>query len=167
MHSPSTRLHLHKKTTIEALCCSAARIRVPQLFLIFARFFGILVPSKIKKLPGPWVDGWRTTVERQVCFFPGKSHVKEMAAVRNQLNKLQVGEWLTGHMESDGKTRCCYIADGAESQQIDYLGRLLSRRVNGKLDITALSLDNLCGKSTDDQVAAFRHPLEEVSELML
>ena len=70
-------------------------------------------------------------------------------------------------MESDGETSCCYIADGAESQQIDYLGQLLSRRVNGKLDIMALSLDKLCGKSADDQAAAFRHSLEEVSELML
>jgi len=54
----------------------------------------------------------------------------------NQLNKLQMGEWLMQHIESD-ETSCCYLADGAESQQVDYLGQLLSRRVNGKLEIKA------------------------------
>ena len=38
----------------------------------------------------PRVDGKRTTVERFVLYTPGASHVKEMAAVMNQLNKLQV-----------------------------------------------------------------------------
>ena len=51
-------------------------------------------------MPGPWVDGRRTTVERYVYYLPGKSHVKEMAAVMNQLNKLQMGEWLMQHIES-------------------------------------------------------------------
>ena len=66
-----------------------------------------------------------------------------------------MGEWLLQHIESD-ETSCCYLADGAESQQVDYLGQLLSRRVNGKLEIKALSLDALKGKSADDQAAAFR-----------
>jgi hypothetical protein len=77
-----------------------------------------------------------------------------------------MGEWLLQHIESD-ETSCCYLADGAESQQVDYLGQLLSRRVNGKLEIKALSLDALKGKSADDQAAAFRSSIEEMSELML
>ena len=52
-----------------------------------------------------------------VYYTPGKSHVKEMAAVMNKLNKLQMGEWLLEHIESD-ETSCCYLADGAESQQV-------------------------------------------------
>ena len=83
-----------------------------------------------------------------------------------QLNKLQMGEWLMQHIESDGETSCCYLADGAESQQVDYLGQLLSRRVNGKLEIKALDLNALKGKTADAQAAAFRSSLEEVADLM-
>ena len=84
-----------------------------------------------------------------------------------QLNKLQMGEWLMQHIESDGETSCCYLADGAESQQVDYLGQLLSRRVNGKLEVKALDLNSLKSKTSEAQAAAFRSSLEEVSELML
>ena len=94
---------------IELLSCGVARNKLPQLFLIFARFYGILIPGRMKKVPGPCQ---RTTVERYVYYLPGKSHVKEMAAVMNQLNKLQVGEWLLEHIESD-ETSCCYLADRA------------------------------------------------------
>ena len=143
-----------------------ARNKVPQLFVIFARLYGILIPGRVKKVPGPWVDGKRTTVERMVYYLPGKSHVKEMAAVMNQLNKLQMGEWLLDHIESD-ETSCCYLADGAESQQVDYLGQLLSRRVNGKLEIKALSLDALRSKTSEAQAAAFRDSLEQIADLMV
>jgi len=84
----------------------------------------------------------------------------------NQLNKLQMGEWLMQHIESD-ETSCCYLADGAESQQVDYLGQLLSRRVNGKLEIKALDLNALKSKTSEAQAAAFRSSLEEVADLML
>ena len=152
---------------IECLSLGVARNKLPQLFMIFARFYGILIPGRKKKVPGPWVDGRRTTVERYVYYLPGKSHVKEMAAVMNQLNKLQMGEWLLQHIESDEETSCCYLADGAESQQVDYLGQLLSRRVNGKLEIKALDLNKLGSKTADAQAAAFRSSLEEIAELML
>ena len=152
---------------IECLSLGVARNKLPQLFVIFARFYGILIPGRKKKVPGLWVDGRRTTVDRFVYYLPGKSHVKEMAAVMNQLNKLHVGEWLLQHIESDEETSCCYLADGAESQQVDYLGQLLSRRVNGKLEIKALSLDALGSKTADAQAAAFRTSLGEMSDLML
>ena len=152
---------------IECLSLGVARNKLPQLFVIFARFFGILIPGRMKKVPGPWVDGRRTTVERMVYYLPGKSHVKEMAAVMNQLNKLQVGEWLLSHIESDEETSCCYLADGAESQQVDYLGQLLARRVNGKLEIKALSLDALGSKTANAQAAAFHSSLGEMADLML
>ena len=118
-----------------------------------------------KKVPGPWVDGKPTTVHRIMMYSPGISHVKEMRAVMNQLNKLQVGEWLVEHIESD-ETSCCYLADGAESQQLDYLGQLLSRRINGKLDIKALDLAQLKGKSAEAQAAAFEQSLGEVALIM-
>ena len=152
---------------IELLSCGVARNKLPPLFMIFARFFGIVVPGRVKKVPGPWVDGRRTTVERNCYYLPGKSHVKEMAAVMNQLNKLHVGEWLLAHMESDGAGSCCYLADGAESQQVDYLGQLLSQRVNGKIEIKALDLNMLKSKTAEAQAASFSSSLEEVADLML
>ena len=176
------------RACIESLSLGVSRNKVPHLFLIFARLFGIKLPGRMKKVPGPRVDGKRTTVERFVLYTPGASHVKEMAAVMNQLNKLQVrvlphtllsyctvltvtalyltlpyltttyywqmGEWLLQYIESD-ETSCCYLADGAESQQVDYLGQLLARRINGKLEIKALDLNALGGKSSEAQAAAF------------
>ena len=46
------------------------------------------------------------------------THVKDMAGVMYQLNKVQAGEWLVEHIESD-ETSCCYMADGGESMQHD------------------------------------------------
>jgi hypothetical protein len=188
------------RACIESLSLGVSRNKVPHLFLIFARLFGIKLPGRMKKVPGPRVDGKRTTVERFVLYTPGASHVKEMAAVMNQLNKLQVrvlphtllsyctvltvtalyltlpyltttyywqmGEWLLQYIESD-ETSCCYLADGAESQQVDYLGQLLARRSNGKLEIKALDLNALGGKSSEAQAAAFTASLQEVAEVMV
>ena len=152
---------------IEMLQLGVSRGKVPMLFKVFARFFGAKIPVREKKkVPGPWVDGKRTTVERDLLYLPGATHVKEMAAVMNEINKLQIGEWMLDYLNSD-ETSCCYIADGAESQQIDYLGQLLTRRVNGKIEIMALSLDALGGKTAVDQAAAFDASLEDVASMML
>ena len=106
------------------ICClqlGVSRGKAPSLFLIFARLFGITLPGRRKTVPGPHVDGKRTAVWRNVLYVPGTTHVKHVAGMMYQLNKLQIGEWLNDHLESD-ETWCCYLADGAESQQIDYLG---------------------------------------------
>jgi hypothetical protein len=76
-----------------------------------------------------------------------------------------VGASAVEHIESD-ETSCCYLADGAESQQVDYLGQLLARRVEGKLEIRALDLAALDDKTADAQAAAFRASLHEVAALM-
>ena len=57
-------------------------------------------------------------------------------------------------MESDSETSCCYIADGAESQQREYLGQLLSRRVNGELQLRALDLNSIGSKTGEAQARA-------------
>lgn len=150
---------------ISALQLGVARGKVPNLFLIFARLFGIKPPGRWKKVPGKWVDGKRWTVERFVLYFPGETHVQHVAGMMYELNKLQMGEWLVEYVESD-ETSCCYLADGAESQQIDYLGTLLARRVDGELQIRALDLAKLGGKTAEAQAAAFRHSMEQVVELM-
>ena len=66
-------------------CC-----KVPQLFRTFARLYGVKLPTREIKVRGPDVDGKRTAVRRVMIYAPGLSHVKEMRAVMNQLNKLQV-----------------------------------------------------------------------------
>ena len=150
---------------IRALQLGVSRGKMPALFLIFARIFDVTLPGRSKKVPGPHVDGKRTTVTRHVLYTPGATHVKHVAGMMYQLNKLLVGEWLVEHLESD-ETSCCYLADGAESQQVDYLGQLLARRVAGKLEIRALDLAALDDKTADAQAAAFRASLHEVAALM-
>jgi hypothetical protein len=153
-------------TIIEALCLGVARNKVSALFNVFARFFRIKVPGHEIKVPDKWVGGVRQSVKRYLLYLPGATHVKEMAGVMKQLHKLQVGQWLLDYMESDTETSCCYIADGAESQQRDFLAQMLARRINGKLELMPLALDQLKGKSAEAQAAAFRESIEEVVVLM-
>ena len=77
-----------------------------------------------------------------------------------------MGEWLLDYCMSDTETSCCYLADGAESQQREYLGQLLSRRVNGVLQVRALDLAQLSSKTGEAQAAAFHHSMEEMVALM-
>jgi hypothetical protein len=64
--------------------------KVPQLFRTFARLYDVKLPTREIKVRGPDGDGKRTAVHRVLIYAPGLSHVKEMRAVMNQLNKLQV-----------------------------------------------------------------------------
>ena len=66
---------------IECLMNGVARVKVPLLFFTFARLFGVKAPSRMKKVQAPRVDGKRQTVEREVFFFPGATHCKDMAPV--------------------------------------------------------------------------------------
>ena len=103
---------------------NVSRNKVPELFLVFARFFGIKLPTHTRKVPLKKVNGKMTFVERELLYVPGRTHVKEVCATLNQVHKLQIGSEL---LEA-GDTKYCYIADGGESLQIDYLAQLLSRR---------------------------------------
>eukprot|EP00966_Prymnesium_polylepis_P062928 1460395-Prymnesium_polylepis.1 len=76
---------------IRCLQLGVSRGKAPSLFLIFARLFGITLPGRRKKVPGPHVDGKRTTVWRYVLYVPGITHVKHVAGMMYQLNKLQIG----------------------------------------------------------------------------
>ena len=159
---------------------------MPQLFLIFARLFGVKLPGREKKVLVRSLAGVRQYENKWVLYSPGATHCKEMAGVMNQLNKLQasaqpsshasfmcmlllahhhthhsypmmqVGEWLLEYMQSDSETSCCYLADGAESQQREYLGQLLSRRVNGELQLRALDLNSIGSKTGEAQARTLR-----------
>ena len=82
-----------------------------------------------------------------------------------ELNKLQCGQWLLKYMESD-ESSCCIIADSAEAQQIDRVGTVLSRRINGKLETLALDLAPAEGKTAAAEAAGFEGSMEEVVKLM-
>ena len=111
------------------------------------------------------VDGKRTYVKRFVFHTPGATHCKEMASVMYQINKLQVGEWLLEYMNSD-ETSCGYLADGAEAQQLERLGQVLSRRIDGKLQLMALDLNTVDSKTGEAQEAAYKQSIEEAIKLM-
>jgi hypothetical protein len=103
---------------------NVSRNKVPELFVVFARFFGVKLPTHTRKVPLEKVNGKMIYVERELLYVPGRTHVKEVCATLNQVHKLQIGSEL---LEA-GDAKYCYIADGGESLQIDYLAQLLSRR---------------------------------------
>jgi hypothetical protein len=92
---------------IQCLQLHVPRRKVPSLFLVFSRLFRITMPRRDKKVPGPWVEGKRTSVVKTLVYVPGISHLKRMAGVMYQLNKLQVGEWLVlGLDDGDDDPTC-------------------------------------------------------------
>jgi hypothetical protein len=150
---------------VQVLSLGIARKKVPQLYGVFARLFGIKLPGREIKVPGPVVDGKRTHVKRFVFHTPHATHCKEMASVMYQVNKLQVGKWLLDYMNSD-ETSCCYLADGAEAQQLERLGQCLARRIDGKLQIMALDVNTVDSKTGEAQSVAFTQSIEEAIQLM-
>ena len=64
------------------------------------------------------------------------------------------------------ETSCCYLADGAEAQQLERLGQLLSRRIDGKLQVMALDVNTVASKTGEAQAAAFKQSIEEAVQLM-
>lgn len=150
---------------VQVLSLGIARKKVPQLYGIFARLFGIKLPGREIMVPGPVVDGKRTFVKRFVFHTPGATHCKEMASVMYQINKLQVGQWLLEYMNSE-ETSCCYLADGAEAQQLERLGQVLARRIEGKLQLMALDVNTVESKTGEAQAAAFKQSIEEAVKLM-
>ena len=64
---------------------------VPMLFVIFARFFGVKVPSRSVTVPDPTgEDGKRTSVKRDLLFIPSKTHCKQLPAIGGELHNIQV-----------------------------------------------------------------------------
>ena len=124
------------------------------LFVIFARFFGVKIPSRPVTVPGPTnEDGKRTSVKRDLLFIPSKTHCKQLPAIGGELHKIQVGAWLLEDLDAN----YCYIADGANSQQQEILTQIHSRRnkATGKLESMALSMDQISDKSSEGQVGVF------------
>ena len=74
---------------VQILSLGVARKKVPKLFPVFARLYGIKLPGREISAPGPWVYGKPTSVKRFVLYTPGATHCKEMASVMYQINKLQ------------------------------------------------------------------------------
>ena len=136
---------------------------VPRLFFIFARFYGIKIPTrKVRVLVGRDAAGKRVYEEKDVPYIPGLTHMKELPAIGRELHKLQVGEWLL--QDPDGNY--CYIADGANSQQREILAQILSRRnkETGRLESMSLSIDEITDKTSEGQLRKFTSALEAIAE---
>ena len=73
-------------------------------------------------------------------------------------HQLQIGLELLESAEAER----CYISDGAESLQSEWLGQLLSRRDpnSGELKVSALDLSELHSKTAEAQHAAFKESLK-------
>ena len=91
--------------------------------------------------------------------------LQELAAIATQLNKLFMGEWMAPLLDDPTKS-CCYVADGGESLQSEWLASLLTQRgADGKIDTKALDLSVLKSKTADAQAARFTAALDEIATL--
>jgi len=79
-------------------------------------------------------------------------------------HQLQIGLELLESAEAER----CYIADGTESLQSEWLCQLLSPRDpnSGALKVTALDLSELHSKTAEAQHAAFKESLKAVAEVL-
>ena len=143
---------------------NVSRNKVSLLFRIFARFFRIKLPSRKMLVPHKMLQGTMQYIEREITFIPGCTHVKEVCAVLYKAHQLQIGLEL---LESAEVERC-YISDGAESLQSEWLCQLLSRRDpnSGELKVSALDLSELQCKTAEAQHAAFKESLKAMAELL-
>lgn len=148
---------------IEAMLAGASCNMVPQLFVIFARAFGVTIPFRNDKgtsVPVGKVDGKMVYEKRKLLCIPGRTHCKGLMGVLNQLHKLQVGEWL------QSAENCCYISDGAESLQRDWCAHLLSRRgADGKLDLMHVDVSQLVSKASEAQAESYRSALASIAQM--
>lgn len=123
---------------IEALQLGVSCKKLPAILRWAARTFGVKVPTRTIKVQAARVDGKRVCAEREIDLLFGETHAKELRATMRQLNKLQAAEWM-GDLLTDESKSCCYLADGAESMQHEWLGTILSKRgANGKLQLFAV-----------------------------
>lgn len=132
----------------------------PTLFKVFADFFGVVLPSRTRKVAGLNPG---STVERTLIFVPGVTHFKELPAIGGELHKVQVAEWLLEDLD-DG---CfCYIADGANSRQKEIYAQLLSRRNKntGKLESMAISMDEIIDKTSEGSASKYKLAMTAIAE---
>jgi len=135
---------------------------VPALFVMFARFFGVKIPSRTKKVLTGTAAGKRVYEWKDVLYIPGKTHMKELPAIGNELHAIQAGAWLL----EDPEASYCYVADAANSQQREILAQLLYRRnkETGKLESMAMSIDEIGDKTSVGQQKKFKSALASIAE---
>lgn len=137
---------------------------VPMLFVIFATFFGVTIPSREKKvqLEGVDAEGKRRYGMRNLLYVPSRTHMKELPAIGAELHKIQAGQWLLEDIDASH----CYVADGASAMQKEILAQLYYRRnkQTGKLESMALSLDEIADKTAAGQHAKFSSALSAMAD---
>ena len=80
-----------------------------------------------------------------------------------------MGEQLIEHVDErlwGDETSLCYISDAAESQQRDFTTHILSRRVKGKLVLSAIDLAQIDSKTAEAQAASFNASMEKIYSMM-
>ena len=150
---------------IEALQLGVSCKKLPAILRWAARTFGVKVPTRTIKVQAARVDGKRVCAEREIDLLFGETHAKELRATMRQLNKLQAAEWM-GDLLTDESKSCCYLADGAESMQHEWLGTILSKRgADGKLQLFAVDMAVLDSKTGEAQAERWRKSCAEIAAL--
>ena len=94
----------------------------------------------------------------------GKTHAKFLRALMRELNKLQAAEWM-GDLLTDDEASCCYMADGAESMQSEWLAQILSKRdKDGKLAVFAIDMAVMDSKTAEAQAVRFTEALADIAD---
>ena len=76
-----------------------------------------------------------------------------------------MGEWMAPLIDDPSRS-CCYVADGGESLQSEWLASLLTKRgADGKIDTKALDLAVMGSKTADAQAQRFHDALDELASL--
>jgi hypothetical protein len=138
--------------------------KLPALLRWAARTFNLKLPTEKMRVPHRKVNGKMTTVEVERPMAFGKTHAKFLRALMTQLNKLQAAEWM-GDLLRDDEASCCYMADGAESLQSEWLAQILSKRdADGKLVLFAIDMAVMDSKTAEAQYARFTEALSEIAD---
>ena len=76
-----------------------------------------------------------------------------------------MGEWMAPLIDDPSRS-CCYVADGGESLQSEWLASLLTKRgADGKIDTKTLDLAVMGSKTADAQAKRFHDALDELASL--
>lgn len=155
----STRSWLRLTCTVRAAQLGVSKRKLPALLRWAARTFRIKVPTRSIKVPDKKVGGKMTYVQCDVSYLYGETHAKLLGAMMLQINKLQAAEWM-GDLLSDEQASSCYLADGAESLQHEWLATILSKRgADGKLSLFAVDMKVMSSKTGEAQAARFREAM--------
>eukprot|EP00965_Chrysotila_dentata_P028675 953031-Pleurochrysis_carterae.AAC.1 len=108
------------------------------------------------------VYGKMTYIEKELQYIPVKTHDKEVCATPTRRTSFR-----SARSCSRATTVHCYISDGAESLQTEYIVHLLSRRnADGNLQTTVLDLNMLNSKTAAALAEVFKESLRLTAAIL-